>query len=216
MSALEAVTEGDAGWLSWLLLGVLVLTIPENVVYGDLVWTVFLAAAVVVLALPPLVARDPSVMLPPEVLALATLPAVTRTFWTFEPLWVGEYALYLAVAAVALAAVVEVTQFTDVEMAPWFADVTVVLATMAAIGVWAVLQFYSDQYLGTNLVGSLDTVMWEFIQATVAGVVAAVVFEVYFQVRAPVDAAGPGAMGEEDNAMSEQGNATSDRGGDGA
>ncbi|WP_205410968.1 hypothetical protein [Halorussus rarus] len=52
---------------------------------------------------------------------------------------------------------------------------------MAAIGAWAVLQFYSDRYLGTDLLGGLHAVNWEFVRATVAGVAAAVVFELYFE-----------------------------------
>jgi hypothetical protein len=123
-------------------------------------------------------------MLPPEVTAMAVLPGVTRAL---GPAWITEYATYIGVAAVALAVVVELALFTEAEMSPWFADMMVVLTTMAAIGVWAILQFYSDQYLGTEFFGSLDALMWEFIKATGAGVAAAVVFELYFEYQTPSD-----------------------------
>ncbi|WP_158058086.1 hypothetical protein [Halorussus halophilus] len=200
MSTLASLVD-DANTGSWVLVGLLAIAVPENVFSGDLAWTVFMVGMVTILLLPPVAFRDPAAMLPPEVVGLAVLPAVTRAFWPFGPAWVGEYATYLAVAALALAVVTELALFTSAEMSPWFAAVTVLLTTMAAIGVWAVLQFYSDAYLRTDLLGSLDTLMWEFVQATVAGVIAALFFEVYFRTRAPMDASG---------------SAVTDEGGDGA
>lgn len=181
---LDSATDDPSSATSWLLVGMLALAIPENVVHGDLVWTGFLLADLAILLLPAVALRDPSKILPPEITALAVLPALTRAL---GPAWLTEYATYFGVAALALAVVVEVSLFTEVEMAPWFADALVVLTTMAAIGVWAILQFYSDRYLGTDLLGGQHAVNWEFIRATVAGVVAAVVFELYFEYRAPSD-----------------------------
>lgn len=184
MGVLESLAD-DGGTLSWALVGVLVLSIVENLIDGDLVWAAFLAVVLGVLVLPAVAFRDPSKMLPPEVTALAVLPGVSRAL---GPAWVTEYAVYVGVAAVALAVVVELALFTDAEMAPWFADVMVVLTTMAAIGVWAILQFYSDQFVGTDYLGSKTAVNREFVRATVAGVVAAVVFEFYFEYETPSDA----------------------------
>ncbi|MFC4448960.1 hypothetical protein [Halorussus aquaticus] len=184
MGVLESLTD-DGGGVSWLLVGVLALAVLENLVDGDLVWTAFLVATLVVLVLPAVVLRDPDAMLPPTVTALAVLPGVTRAV---GPAWVTEYATYVGVAAVSLAVVAELTLFTEAELSPRFADAMVVLTTMAAIGAWAVLQFYSDRYLGTELLGSKRAVNWEFVRATVAGVVAAVVFELYFESETSSDA----------------------------
>lgn len=183
MGALKSLAN-DGGKLNWVLVGLLVLAILENFVDGDLIWTAFLGITLVVLVLPAVVFRNPSAMLPPEVTVLAVLPGVTRAF---GPAWITEYATYIGVAAVALAVVVELALFTEAEMSPWFADMMVVLTTMAAIGVWAILQFYSDQYLGTEFLGSPDALMWEFIRATGAGVAAAVVFELYFEYNTATD-----------------------------
>jgi hypothetical protein len=184
MGALKSLA-GDGGRLSWVLVGVLALAILENLADGRLIWTAFLGITLVVLVLPAVVLRDSSAMLPPAVTAMAVLPGVTRAL---GPEWITEYATYVGVAAVALAVVVELALFTEAELSPWFADAMVVLTTMAAIGVWAILQFYSDQFLGTELLGSADAVMWEFIRATGAGIAAAIVFELYFEHSTTSDA----------------------------
>lgn len=177
MVGLDTLTDDETG-ASWLLVGVLALATLENLLRGDLVWTGFLAVTLVVLVLPAVLARDASVTLPPTVTALAVLPGVTRAV---GPAWVTEYATYVGVAALALAVVAELSLFTDVEMASWFADALVVLTTMAAIGAWAVVQFFSDQYLGTDLLASKNAANWEFIRATAVGIVAAAGFEFYFE-----------------------------------
>ncbi|WP_435180200.1 hypothetical protein [Halorussus sp. AFM4] len=176
MGVFDSLSGADA--VNWALVGVLALAIVENLVDGDLVWTGFLAATLVVLAVPLVAFRDAAATLPPAVTALAVLPGVTRAV---GPTWLTDYAVYVGVAAVALAVVVEVSLFTEAELAAWFADALVVLTTMAAIGVWAVLQFFSDRYLGTDLLAGLHAVNWEFVRATVAGLAAAVVFEAYFE-----------------------------------
>lgn len=183
MNAVESpVNDGDT--LSWVFVGGLALAILENLVDGHLIWTAFLGVTLVVLVLPAVALRDASAMLPPEITAMAVLPGVTRAL---GPAWATEYAAYVGVAAVALAVVVEIALFTEAELSPWFADAMVVLTTMSAIGVWAILQFYSDRYLDTEFLGSADAVMWEFIRATGAGVAAAVVFELYFEYKMPSD-----------------------------
>jgi hypothetical protein len=183
MAVLRSIAD-DGGKLSWLLVGILPLAILQNFLHGNLIWTAFLLADLGILVLPAIVLRNPSAILPPEVTVLAVLPGVSRAF---DLVWVTDYAIYLGVAALALAVVVELALFTEAEMSDGFAAGMVVLTTMAAIGVWAVLQFYSDQLLGTELIGSLDAMMWEFVRATVAGVLAAGVFELYFRRRDPAE-----------------------------
>jgi hypothetical protein len=97
-----------------------------------------------------------------------------------------------------------------------FAVLFVVVTTMATAGVWAVVQWLSDVYLGTGfiLTGESESVveralMLNFVAATVAGVLAGVVFELYFRRYADASARLPtaaaragegsdgGAVGEE-------------------
>jgi len=193
MTVLESLAD-DGGGASWVLVGLLALSIPVTVVSGDPVWIAFLVADLAVLVLPAVAFRDPAVMLPPEITALAVLPGVSRVV---APAWITEYATYVGVAAVSLAVVVEIALFTEAEMSERFADAMVVLTTMAAIGVWAVVQFHADRYLGTEFIASPDALMWEFVRATAAGVVAAGVFRLYFRARAPRERVALDASGDE-------------------
>ena len=183
MAVLQSIAD-DGGKLSWLLVATLPVAILQNFLHGNPVWTAFLLADLAILVLPAVALRNPAAILPPEVTALAVLPGVTRAF---DLVWFTDYATYLGVAALALAVVVELALFTEAEMSERFAAGMVVLTTMAAIGAWSMLQYYSDQFLGTDLLGSLDEMMWEFVRATVAGVVAAGVFELYFRRRDPAE-----------------------------
>jgi hypothetical protein len=177
---------------AWLLVAAALFATVESALDGRPVWAGFVAVAVVVLALPALVVGDPSVTLPGEVVALAVLPALVRTFGP-EPL--ADAATHLGVAALALALVVELSAFTSAELAPWFAVALVAMTTMAAAGAWAVVQFHADQWLGTSYVRSQNVLMWDLVAATASGVVAGGLFELYFRRRASVDARAPDAFG---------------------
>ena len=179
--------------LSWVLVAFVASVVVGSAAIGDWLWAGF-ATVVGVLALVPTVAhRDPLVMLPWEVLALAALPLIGRAFATV-PL-TSRFATYLAVAALALIIAVELHLFTPVRMTPSFAVLFVVVGTMATAGVWAVVRWSVDLYFGTGFL--LDPalteheiesgLMWEFVFSTGAGIVAGVVFEGYFRRRARLD-----------------------------
>jgi hypothetical protein len=137
-------------------------------------------------------------MLPWELLALAALPVIGRTIVagrTFGDLTLtGRVTTYLAVAAVALIIAVELDLFTTVRMNDQFAVLFVVVTTTAAAGIWAVSQWLSDIYLGTSfLLGRgpehvvEEALMWDFVAATIAGVLSGVLFEFYFRRRSGAD-----------------------------
>lgn len=197
MSARErlgAVVEDhrlNAG-VAWVLVAFVGFVVAESLVTGDLLWAGF-AAVVAALALVPAVAhRDPVVMLPWEVLLLAALPIIGRSFATV-PL-TSQFATYLSVAALALIIAVELHVFTPVLMTPSFAVLFVVVATMATAGIWAVARWLIDSTFGTSFLldpalteAAIETrLMWEFVYSTVAGVVAGLVFEGYFRRRTRV------------------------------
>lgn len=166
--------------LAWVLTGFVALAAAGSLMGGDSLWTLF-AICVAILAVMPMVAfRSVYAVLPWEVLVLAVLPLFGRTFGSGA---VGELAMYLSVAAIALIVAVELQAFTSVRMTPGFAVVLVVIVTMATAGVWAVVRWAADLYLGTGFLGSEEALMWEFVASTVAGVVAGVVFEGYFRRR---------------------------------
>lgn len=178
--------------LGWLLVATLVLVVVESLP-GDALWAGFAAGVALLAVVPPVAYRRGSVMLPWEVVALAALPIAGRAFATVPV--TSTFAAYLAVAAVALIVSVELHVFTPVRMTPGFAVLFVVVATLAAAGVWAVVRWLSDLYLGTAFFhppGVPESeveraLMLEFVYSTLAGVVAGVVFERYFRRRARAD-----------------------------
>lgn len=177
--------------LAWLLILAVALVGVESVTDADWVWVTIAATVVFLSVLPPVAFRSPLVMLPWEVLALAVLPLFVRGL--FGGL-IGTVAAYLGVAAVALVIAVDLDVFTPVRMTTWFAVIFVVVTTMATAGIWAVLRWLSDVFLGTTLVypspppvppaveeAALEALMWDFVGATVAGLLAGVVFARYFR-----------------------------------
>lgn len=173
--------------LGWVMIVFMLGVVGESLLSGDLAWAGF-TGVVLALALVPVIAyRDPSVLLPWEVLLLAILPLLGRALAT--NLLASQLATYFSVAAVALIVAVELDVFTRVKMTEWFAIVFVVLATMAAAGTWAVIRWSSDVLLGTSLMltpGVAESVieervMWEFVYSTAAGFIAGAVFELYFR-----------------------------------
>jgi hypothetical protein len=194
--ALDRVVEDERvnATLGWALVVFLALVAAEETLDGNLLWAGF-AGFVGALAVMPAVAdRDWTVMLPWEVLALAALPVLGRALATL-PI-TSRVATYLSVAALALVVAVELHVFTPVEMTYWFAVLFVVVATIATAGIWAVVQWLSDVYLGTAFIYSEHRLMWDFVAATGVGVVAGVVFEWYFRRYARVGTRLPGEHGE--------------------
>lgn len=175
--------------VAWALTAVVASVAVGSALTGQYLWAGFTAGVLTLAVLPPLAFRTPAVMLPWEVLALGALPVIARAF-AVSPL-PSRLATYVAIAALALVVAVELDAFTAVRMTDWFAVLFVVVTTMATAGVWAVVQWLSDVYLGTAylLTGVPEheveaAVMWDFVAATVAGVLAGVLFEVYFRRRA--------------------------------
>jgi hypothetical protein len=188
------------GVLAWAFVGVFVLVAVESVLTVDLLWAGFALLVALVVVFPPLAAREPGRMPPWELVVLAGLPVVGRAIATLRV--TNTVATYLSIAALALLVAVSVHLYTPVEMSVGFAVVFVVVATLAAAGLWALVRWGSDLYLGTTLLldpgpdgvltdadleRSEEALMWEFVGSGVAGLVAGVVFEEYVHRRASVD-----------------------------
>lgn len=184
--------------LGWVLVVALVGVSGAQFGGGELEWAGFGAAVAVVAVVPALARRDPSAMLPWEVLFIAALPFLGRTLVVGETVggmtFTGRVLTYVAVAAVALIIAIELDVFTSVRMNQTFALVFVVVATMAAAGIWAVVRWLSDILLETAFLydGRPEVVieemlMWDFVAATAAGVFGGVLFEYYFRRRAHLD-----------------------------
>jgi hypothetical protein len=196
----DLLTDGRVNAvLAWALGSLFALSAAEGAVTGDYLWSGFALFVGFMAVLPAVVGRDPRRMPPWEVVLLAGLPVVGRAVATFQV--TSVVATYLSLAALALLVAVNLHLYTAVEMSVGFAVLFVVVTTLAAAGVWAVVRWVSDLYLGTELL--LDPglerdeiekqLMWEFVGATVAGLVAGVVFEAYVRRRANVGVRVPGS-----------------------
>ncbi|WP_276301233.1 hypothetical protein [Halorussus lipolyticus] len=184
---LDRVVEDErvnAG-LGWALVAFLALVATEEVLDGNLLWAGFSMFVAGVAVVPSVAYRDWTAMLPWEVLAMSALPILGRAL--ANEVFASQVATYLSVAALALVVAVELHAFTPVEMTDWFAVLFVVVATIATAGVWAVVQWLSDIYLGTAFIHSEHRLMWDFVAATVVGGMAGVVFEWYFRRFARVE-----------------------------
>lgn len=179
--------------LAWAITGVVGLVAVEGYLSGDVLWGTFALVVLALIVVPPLAFRSPQTMLPWEVLLLACLPILGRTFATFDVS--NRVATYLSVAALALIIAVELHTFTTVRMSPSFAIAFVVIATMAVAGIWAWTRWASDIWLGTAFLETLGededaierAVMLEFVASFIAGIVAGFVFEFYVRRTATID-----------------------------
>lgn len=176
--------EGLNAVLAWLLVGVVCLSAGVNLLAGERLWAGFALALAALAVVPPVITQSTRTMLPWEVLLLASVPLLARPFGGAGT---GSVATYLSVAAVALVIAVELHLFTPVEMNRTFAVVFVVVTTMATAGVWAVVRWVADIYLGTGFDLDERALMLEFVASTAAGVGAGVVFEYYFRRIARVE-----------------------------
>ncbi|WP_265111662.1 hypothetical protein [Halosolutus halophilus] len=180
-TALEELIADDRSnaAVAWLLVVVIAVIGVGEFVVGGVLWTTFAVTLVVLALLPPFTFRSPLVMLPWEVLLLAALPVLGMALEADR--LTGHFAAYLSVAAVALVLAVELQTFTAVRMTPGFAVVFVVVTTMAAAALWALLRWSVAGLLGVPFPADHDDVMWEFVYSAVVGLGAGVVFELYFR-----------------------------------
>jgi len=187
---------------AWALVGLFALTIVEGIATGDYLWSAFAAVVGFVAATPAVTYRDPLAMPPWEIVLVAGLPVVGRAVATFSV--TSDVATYISIAALALLVAVNLHLFTAIEMNVGFAVLFVVVTTVAAAGVWAVARWGADVWLGTELLYEPGLaqeeiermLMWEFVGASVAGLVAGLFFEGYVHRRTNPGSHAPAAQEE--------------------
>lgn len=168
--------------LSWLLTGIFGLVIIESVMTSDLRWIIFTTTLFVIVIIPPVHARSANVMLPWELLLLASIPVTVRAVEVSA--LANTFTTYLSIGAVALIIISQLHVLSSVQVTHWFAILTVILATLAAAGAWTIIRWNLDQYTGTEFLTDNTTLMIEFGWAVVAGLFAGILFELYFRPRA--------------------------------
>jgi len=160
-----------------IILGVFI----ESISSFDYLWTIFTFLTLVLILLPPLKFRNKKVMLPWEVIVIAAIPMIVRTLEI--SILANEIATYISLSALALIIAVETHVFTSVKFNHTFAVAFTVISTLALTGIWAIIRYNMDLYLGTSFLTTNEELMHEFINVLIAGVAAGVVFDTYFRKR---------------------------------
>lgn len=172
--------------LSWLFVAILVGAVVAGVYFDSPEVVLFSVVAVVVIAGPAAKFRDLRMVAPWYFVALVCLPILIEAF---VPITLAtDIVPSLAVATLGLLITVEVDRFTSLRLVPWFAVTLTVLLTLSMAGLLNILRWSSDVVFSTTFLldgRSVDAVnaavMIEFIYATVAGLLAGVIFHMYFR-----------------------------------
>ncbi|MDS0219763.1 hypothetical protein NDI54_00155 [Haloarcula sp. S1AR25-5A] len=161
---------------AWTVTGVLVGGVGRFAAGGEFDWAVLTALLVAIAVGVPFATRDLETTVPAELLGLVAVPVLVRVFGGFP-----QVTPFLVIAGVALLLAVVLDACTSLTMTPRFATVFVVVVTMAVAGVWAVGIYAADTLLGTAFLDGQTELMWDLVTAAAAGIVAGVVFELYFE-----------------------------------
>jgi len=162
--------------LGWVLLCAVALSVVQSLLTRQYLWSAFEVAFVALAALPAAASRNWRVLVPWPLLSVGAVALVGQSLGFHQ-----EFTGYTAVAAFALVAVGELEAFTDVEMTSRFAVAFAALTTMAVQGVWTVARYFSDQWLGSDLVRSQAQIQWDFVYVTLVALLVAAAFELYFR-----------------------------------
>jgi len=168
--------------LSWVVVLLFFLVLVESLVDRDWPWVAFMGGVITIVLVPPANQRSPYVMLPWELLLLASFPAIVRALEISA--LANTFATYLSIAALALIITVELHVLSRVQVSHWFAVTFTVLTTLAAAGAWAIVRWNLDHFLGTTLLTTNEDLMIEFLWVFLAGIAAGILFDLYFRRRA--------------------------------
>ena len=163
--------------IAWIAVVLLLVTAIWNAFTADFLWMAFTLFSAGLVVLPAVIHHDVSIMPPWEFLLFAVIPIASHAL--ILPTLIAQSATYLVVVALAVIAVIELQMFTLVEMTMRVAGVLIVLLTMAIAGLWVILGWLSDVYLGTVYFSNLTRLMWDLITITVISLLAAPLFALY-------------------------------------
>ncbi len=174
--------------LSWIILLALVFLTFMNFMNGRYAWGILSAFVICIILLPALFFKNLSIMPPWYLILLVALPIVGNAIGYH--LFFSSIPNYISVATIALLVAAEINWFTSVKMDHMFAILFVFITTLAISGLWHLMQWLLDINIGTAFIldgrshETINTeVMNEFMYATVAGIIAGLIFGWYFKSR---------------------------------
>lgn len=146
---------------------------------GSITWTVYSLIVLLFVFLPGIIKRDPTAFPPFEILVYLAIPFTLKGM---ELGFIASHTLnYLSAAGIALLIVTELDTYTSFRTDSRFAVWLVSLTTIAVAGFWAVGRWLSHLYLDTPLGMTEHSLMWEFVAAGMAGIIAGKIFSIYFR-----------------------------------
>jgi len=161
--------------LGWSLTGAVALAAVVDLLSGAVVWGAFWLLAVVAVGFPAVLTGDWTVIVPWPLPLCAVAAAALQVADVY-----AEIAGYLAVVTAALVVVVELDAFTPIEMSRRFTVGFAAMTTMAFQAWWAVAQFLSDQWLGSDYLSSETELQWDIVAVTGVALVVGGFFVWYF------------------------------------
>jgi hypothetical protein len=174
--------------LSWVILSILVFLTFVDFMNGRYTWGILSSFAICIILLPAVFFKNLSIMPPWYLLMLVALPIVGNAI--DYQLFSSSIPHYISVATIALLLAAEINWFTSVKMDHKFAILFVFITTLAISGLWYLMQWLLDTHIGTSFIldgrskEAVNTaVMYEFMYATVSGIVAGLIFGWYFRSR---------------------------------
>lgn len=167
--------------LSYTLTSVVLFALIASILQQRIIWTIFTSVTLISILIPPLANRNYHLMLPWEILFLAVIPISLRVL-PASPV-VTQLAMYFSVAALALILIVELHIFTSLKLNDFFATVLVLISTLALGGAVSLLQFWIGEFTGQPRLTDNTTLMYEYINVALAGIIAGILFNLYFKRR---------------------------------
>ncbi len=170
----------------WTIVFILSLISIVNLMDGRLTWFILVFFVICIIIAPAMLLRKPYVMPSWYFIVLAILPIIgsTTAYYFFST----SIPFYISIATIAMLLVAEINWFTSVRMNYRFAIVLVMVTTLAISGLLYLIQWFLDMNMGTMFLLDGRTpeeinahVMYRFMYATIAGVVAGMFFGWYLK-----------------------------------
>lgn len=161
--------------LGWAFVGIVIVIGAMSLLMAPLLGGLLAVVAAGILAVPAVLCRDWRVMLPWPLGLVVAVGVTARTMGV-----ASEVAGYVAISSVALAAVVEIDSFTDVEMSRRFAVLFAVMTTIAFQSWWTIASYYSDQWFSTSFIQSQAELQWDLVAVMIVSLVMGRLFMWYF------------------------------------
>jgi len=160
--------------LAWTGCGILSGVALYELARGEVRWGGIVLLVAILAILPGPFYRSLTTTLPWEFVALLAAAVVWRSV---AP--ASELALYAVIAGAAILIAADLQLFTSARMSHRFVVVLVAIATAAVAGAWALIGWAADWHLGTTYITTNAELVGDFISASIAGLIAGVVFDLY-------------------------------------